>query len=211
VRAEADRLVVAATRHVAEHFLPGWVAGFAPGAEGVAIEVREDDTLGVATAVRAGEAAIGFTDGPAAPLGLRSTIVAEEELVAVVAPGHPWAGRRRAVTIGELSTARVVTTRRGSGTLDVVEHALASSGAALGEDRLEVDGWAAVHVAVLAGGGVGFLARCRVAGDLAAGRLAAVPVGSLRIVQPVRLVWRGSRPRSGAPRRFVDAVLHTVA
>ncbi len=206
-RAEADRLVVAATRHVAEHFLPLWVTRFDGGAEALSVEVREGDTLGVATAVRAGEATIGFTDGPAAPLGLRSTVVAEEELVAVVAATHPWARRRRGVTLAELSTARLVTTRRGSGTLDVVEHTMASAGVGLGDDRLEVDGWAAVHVAVLAGGGIGFLARCRVEADLAAGRVAVVPVRGIRIVQPVRLVWRGSRPSSGAPRRFVDAVM----
>ena len=85
-----------ATRHVADHFLPGWVA--AAGLDTVRLDFTEGDTLTVAQTVRAGEAAVGFTEGPGAPLGLRSEVVASEEVVPVVGPPHRWFGRRRPVT-----------------------------------------------------------------------------------------------------------------
>ncbi|MFP5488172.1 MAG: LysR family transcriptional regulator, partial [Acidimicrobiia bacterium] len=72
IRTEADQLTIAATRHVADHFLPMWLTSLA----GQRISVVELDTLGVARAVRGGEASVGFTEGPAAPIGLRSHVVA---------------------------------------------------------------------------------------------------------------------------------------
>ena len=125
------------TRHVADHFLPGWVD--AADLEDVRIELVEGDTLRVAQAVRSGEAEVGFTEGPAAPLGLRSEVVANEQIVAgrrappPVVP--PPAGHRRSTT----SWAPCWPCRgEGSGTLDVVEAALAPFEFAAIGDRLEV-------------------------------------------------------------------------
>jgi DNA-binding transcriptional LysR family regulator len=37
---------------------------------------------------------LGFVEGPSAPRGLRSRVVATDRLVIVVRPDHPWARRR---------------------------------------------------------------------------------------------------------------------
>ena len=204
LRHEESRLVVAATRHVAEHFLPGWIAAAELGA--ARIDLVEADTLAVAQAVRSGEAVLGFTDGPAAPLGLSSELVASEAIVPVVGQGHPWFRRRRSITGRALASSTLILPRRGSGTLDVVEAALAEHELGAAGDRIEVAGSAAARLSAIAGTGVAFLPECRAASAIAAGELTVVPVAAAPIQQPVRAVWRGARPADRAARRLLDTV-----
>jgi len=207
LRDEQRRLTIATTRHVADHFLPGWIAGWAT--PDVVIDLVEADTRSVAQSVRASEAALGFTEGPAAPLGLRSELVASEEIVAVVGHRHRWFGRRQAVSGHELASATFVVGRRGSGTLDVIEHAVASHGLSAHGERVEIAGSAAARLAAINGAGVAFLPRCRVAGDLESGLLAAITVRDIAIVQPVRAVWRGARPSERPARHLLDHLHRT--
>jgi DNA-binding transcriptional LysR family regulator len=199
------RLVVATTRHVADHFLPGWVA--VTDLDDVRIDLVEGDTLAVAQAVRSGDAVLGFTEGPAAPIGLRSEVVAAEEIVPVVGRRHAWYRARRPVAGADLVGAALALPRPGSGTLDVLTAALAPFDAGPVGDRIEVASSAAARLSALNGPGVAFLPRCRVAADLETGALAVVPVADLTIEQPVRIVWRGTRPPARAARRLVETVL----
>ncbi len=201
---EQSRLVVAATRHVAEHHLSAWIA--AAELTDVRIDLVEADTLAVAQMVRSGEAVLGFTDGPAAPLGLRSELVEVEEVVPVVGRSHPWFGRRRRVAPHDLTATTVILEQRGSGTLDVVELALAEHELGAVGERIEVDGPAAAELAAVGGSGVAFLPRRRAAPGLDAGHLDEVRVRDVTITQPLRVVWRGAQP-SGRPARQVVAAL----
>lgn len=200
VRTEADQLTIGATRHVADHFLPGWLAPLA----GHRVSVLELDTLRTSQAVRSGDAAIGFTEGPAAPLGLRSHVVAAEEVLPVVGRGHPWYGRRTTVTADELVTATTISSRPGSGTRDVVAAAFTEHGLGASGGIVEVANASAARLAAMTGSGVAFLPACWVAPHLATGVLTALPVREPRIELPIRVVWRGARPTSQLARRLVD-------
>jgi DNA-binding transcriptional LysR family regulator len=200
-RDEQGRLAIATTRHVADHFLPAWIAACDLGE--VRLDLVEGDTLTVAQTVRSGEAVLGFTEGPAAPLGLRSSVVAGEVVVPVVGRRHPWYGRRRPIAGRDLAAATLVLARRGSGTRDVVEAALAQHGLGVA-DHVEVPTSAAARLVALNGTGVTFLPTCRVAADVAAGDLHEVPVDGDAVEQPVRVVWRGARPALRSARRLVE-------
>ena len=204
LRAERDVLTIATTRHVADHFLPGWIAdGAASGADVRLIEV---DTLHSAQAVRGGEAEIGLTEGPQAPLGLRSQIVAEEAIVPVVGRSHPWSGRRSALGGADLFASTLVLGQRGSGTRDLIESSFAEHDWQTVGDRIEVHNASAARVAAVNGAGVAFLPECWVAGQLDDGALVRLKVRDLQIVQTVRVVWRGAEPTTRAARRFVAAL-----
>jgi DNA-binding transcriptional LysR family regulator len=204
LRDEQGHLVLTTTRHVADHFLPGWIAG--SRLHGVRIDLLEADTLAVAQTVRSGEAVIGFTEGPAAPLGLRSVVVAVEEVLPVVGRAHPWFEQRRKLSGRSLVGTTLVLRRRGSGTRDVVESALAPLGLGTGGHHVEVVSGAAARVAALNGDGVAFLPRCRAQQDIDAGDLRVVPVRDVVIEQPVRAVWRGARPAELPARRLLEHV-----
>jgi DNA-binding transcriptional LysR family regulator len=204
LRTDEAQLRIATTRHVAEHHLPEWIA--ATDHPDLRIELLEMDTLRVVQAVRSGDAALGFTEGPHAPVGLRSEVVATEELVPVVGPAHPWAGRRRSVTPSQIASTPLVLTRSGSGTRDVIEDALGTQRIDALREHIEVDTLAAARIAVASGTAVAFLPRCRVDADIDAGRLFVVPIRSLSLVQSVRVVWRGGAPSMRSARQLVEAL-----
>lgn len=200
---DAAHMTVATTRHVADHRLPDWIT--AAELHETRVEVIEGDTFTVAGLLRSGEAMIGFVEGPGAPLGLRSEIVATEPLVAVVGPTHPWFGRTRPVTGRALTDGVLILRKRGSGTLDVVETVLAAHGTGGVGDRIEVPTAAAARLSAINGAGVALLPACEVEHDLAQQRLAEVPLSDLRFDQPIRIAWRSDHPASAAARRLRQA------
>jgi molybdate transport repressor ModE-like protein len=204
LRDEHTHLAITTTRHVADHFLPGWIA--AGSLAGVRLDLEEADTLTVVQTVRAGEAVLGFTEGPGAPLGLRSVVVAREQVLPVVGRSHPWYDRRRGLTGRGLVEMTLVLARRGSGARDVVEAALAPFGLGTTGHHVEVPRATAARLAALNGEGVAFLPRCRVVADLESGDLRALPVRDVAIEQPVRAVWRGARPSEAPARRLLEQI-----
>lgn len=197
------QLTVATTRHVAHHRLPAWIT--AAELHETRIEIVEADTFTVAGLLRSGDAMIGFVEGPGAPLGLRSAVVDHEPLIPVVGPAHRWFGRRRAVSADALVAETLILRPRGSGTLDVIEAALAGHGAGTVGDSIEVPSSTAARLGAVNGAGLAFLPACEVDRDLHDGRLARVRVSDLSFDQPIRVAWRGDRPASAAARRLRTA------
>lgn len=200
---ERAQLAVATTHHVARHLLPAWIP--AADVHETRVEVIEGDTFTVAGLLRSGDAMIGYVDGPGAPLGLRSRVVSNEPLVAVVGSAHQWFDRRRTVTAQALASETLILRTRGSGTLDVIETALAGHGDGAVGDSIEVPSSTAARLSALNGAGVALLPACEVAEDLAHERLARVRISDLSFDQPVRIAWRGDQPASAAARRLRTA------
>ncbi len=200
-REAGDTLRLAATRTAIEHVLPQRVGG--SPLDGVTVELSELDTLGVAGAVRDGRAAMGLCDGPLAPIGLRSEVVATIELALVVGPRHPFAGRHNtSVRASELLATALIMRTEGSGTRDVIEALLAPHGFDPIERRIEVPSNAAARLAAVNGSGVAILPLDQVATDLSAGRLTRLMLRGITLEQPVRVVWKGTQPATEAARRL---------
>jgi DNA-binding transcriptional LysR family regulator len=86
----------------------------------VKVALRVGNSSQVADMVRGREADLGFVEGPHAPDGLGSRTIAEDELVVVVAPGHPWARRRQPLPLRTLAATPLIVREQGSGTRDAV-------------------------------------------------------------------------------------------
>lgn len=199
---DEQRVAIATTRHVADHFLADWVARTRP--VDLHLDITETDTLGATQAVRSGAVDLALVEGPHPPLGMRSIVVADEVIVPVVGRRHPWYGRRRAVTIHELSETTVILGRSGSGTRDVLEASVSDTPWARFRHVVEVPTASAARLAALAGTGVAFLPDCWARSQLASGALRTISIDGLTIRQPVRLAWRGGRPPSEPARRLAD-------
>lgn len=212
-----SRVTVSASLTIAEQLLPRWLVSLR--AASLRRGERPPDVVLVATnsdhvveQVLRGEADLGFVEGPTVPRGLRSRVVARDELVLVVPPGHRWARRAAPVTADELCRTPLVMRERGSGTRDSLIAALRRN---LGdqvrqaEPALELSTTTSVRAAVLAGAGPAVLSRLSVEDDLASGRLHAVPVSGIALRRDLRAVWTGARtPPAGAVR---DLLTHVVA
>ena len=210
------RLRVSASLTIAEQLLPGWLVSLQAdarhrGQPAPEIVLTAANSETVTRLVRAGQAELGFVEGPASPKGLHSRVIGRDELVVIVRPDHPWARRDQPLEPGELAAARIVSREEGSGTRDVLTAALS---AALGARvtmpvALALSTTAAVRSAVLAGAGPAVLSELTVAEDIGSRRLARVPVAGVNLRRSLRAIWAGgSLPPTGAAR---DLLAHVTA
>jgi DNA-binding transcriptional LysR family regulator len=211
-----QQIKVAASQTVAELLMPRWLvslraAATRRGGTVPNVILTATNSEHAIAAVRDGTADLGFIESPGTPRGLRSRVVAHDELVVIVPPDHKWARRSRAVRASELAQTPLVTRELGSGTRDSLTVALQQ---ALGEamyqlpPALELSSAAAVRAAVLAGAGPAVLSRLAVTDDLAVGRLRAVAIPELNLRRQLQAIWVGGRtPPAGAIRDLVSHII----
>ena len=124
---QTGRLRIAASFTIAEYLLPQWLDRFSRDhpRDSVALEVA--NSTAVVDRLRQGAADLGFIETPSELDGLDQLVVAHDELVAVVAPSHPWA-QRRSVPVEALAATPLVMREAGSGTREAFEAALRTLG-----------------------------------------------------------------------------------
>src|SRR6478672_8418992 len=117
-----QQIKVVASQTIGELLMPRWLISLQASA------ARHGDTAPnsdhAIAAVRDGTADLGFIESPGTPRGLRSRVVAHDELVVIVPPDHKWARRSRVVSASELAQTPLVTRELGSGTRDSLTMAL---------------------------------------------------------------------------------------
>lgn len=202
------RLRVAASMTVAEYLVPGWLAQLRAAAPGVAVALQVGNSEQVTEQVRSGSAELGFVEGVAAPAGLQSRVVAPDELTVVVTPAHPWARRRRPVSVEDLATAALVLREPGSGTREILDSALARHGQTA-RPTLELGSTAAIKAALQAGGGVAVLSALAVRDETAQGRLVPVTVAGLDLRRRLRAVWRPDSPLETAAHTLLACAIRS--
>ncbi|WP_270239427.1 LysR family transcriptional regulator [Rothia kristinae] len=185
----ASRLGVAVSNTVAEHYLPPWLRALLREHPGARVDVQAANSREVLRRVREGEAGLGFieTPEPADPAehrGLRTRVVARDEVVLAAPPEHPWARAGR-VAREELAATPVLVREEGSGTRVVVDRALPE----LAEPAAELGSLSALISTARATGIPAFAPRRAVAEPL---RVIEVP--GVRMLRPIRAVLRESGP-----------------
>lgn len=188
-----QRLRVAASMTVAEHLLPRWLVRLAADRPLTTVSLEAMNSHQVERAVLAGRVDLGFVEGPEVGDRLVDQVVAQDRLVVVVAPGHPWARRRR-IDAAELAATRLVQREPTSGTRAALEAALATYDP-MAAPVLELSTTSAVSAAAAAGAGPAVLSRLAVGDDLDRGRLVEVPTQGVDLTRQLRAVWvAGHRP-----------------
>jgi len=213
LRGDRDALLrVAASLTVAEHLLPAWLVALRAGAgqpgrapAKITLTAANSDT--VAALVTSHQADLGFIEGPATPAGLRSQVVAHDQLVVVARPDHPWARRAAPVSAAELASTALVEREAGSGTRQWLRHALRQRlgpDTELAEPVLTLSTTTAVRQAVQAGAGPAAVSQLAVGEAVTAGQLAVIPIAGLDLTRGLRAVWTGPpQPPSGPARDLV--------
>jgi len=203
---ERGTLKVQASQTIAGYWLPPRLVAFRQAYPGIEVRLGIGNTAQVAAAVRDGEAEFGFVEGAIDNDSLASMPVAADDLVIVVAPGHPWC-ECAPRGVEDLPNSPWVLREVGSGTRSFFEQALTRLGLDPARLTVEMDlpSNEAVRSAVAAGLGATAISASVAAPAIEAGLLHHVP---LRVL-PQRMyhgVWQGQRLRS----RIVTAFLETL-
>jgi len=200
-------MVVAASTIPGEILLPPVLAEFKTLHPGVRARVEVSDSLTVVSNVQEGVFEIGFCGILPDDRGLEHFKVAEDEIVLIVFPGHPFA-QRGEVSPLELEGEPLVVREETSGTQGTVDTALTGAG-------LEVDGWSphlvlgthqAVVSAVEAQTGIAFVSNLAIKKSLALGLVKTVAVSGIRLKRDFYCVYRKERLVSRLLQEFVSFV-----
>lgn len=190
---QAGRLRIVASFTIAEYLLPQWLGRFAREHPGDSVALEVANSTSVIERLRQGTADLGFIETTSTLTDLEEQLVGTDELIAVVAPNHPWANRR-SVPVEALAATPLVTREAGSGTREAFEAALAALDLGPPTAVLELGSTSAVRSAVLDGNSPTVISRLAVAAELETGRLIEIEVRDLVITRRLRAVWSGRQP-----------------
>lgn len=176
---EAGSLLIGASPTAAANHLPALLAAFIALHPQVRIKVVTENTPNLAALVAGGTLDCAVIEGAAGHEELLERRLEEDEVIVVVAAGHPLARAAR-VSPAELARHRYIGREPGAILEDLAEEILADRYEAT--QKIELGHLDAVRAAVLAGLGYAVLPRISIARALADGRLVELPV-------PVRRRW----------------------
>ncbi|MCI9867728.1 LysR family transcriptional regulator [Rhizobium skierniewicense] len=168
-------LNVFASQTIASYWLPPRLMEFHNRFPGIELQLTIGNTRTVADAVISGEADIGFVEGDLDKPALAASIVAHDELVVVVGPSHPWAGKK-ALDVDDIRSGRWVMREVGSGTRSAFEEALNDLG--IKADTLDIvlvlPSNESILCALLTGSGAATVSRLAAEQYIESGRLCEV-------------------------------------
>ncbi|WP_027014132.1 LysR family transcriptional regulator [Comamonas composti] len=202
----AVRLRVAASTTIGTYALPAVLARLAQSHAQISVDLQIANTHEVGEAVESLQADLGLIEGASHWPGLEVEPWLRDELVIVAAAHDPLVAlaARKPLGVTVLRTARWLLREAGSGTREMVEHALLPhlhqlpAAATLGSSE-------AIARCVAQGLGISCLSRVLVQALVDAGELAVLPTTLPRMWRSFSLVQRAGRQRSPAVLAFVEA------
>lgn len=201
------RIVIAASTIPGELLLPSVLGEFKALHPAVDAQMEICDSLAVISKVQEGTHDVGFCGLLPDGKELDYFEVAEDEIVLIVFPDHPFTGRK-SVSFLELQGEPIVVREDSSGTQRSLGSLLANSG-------LETAGWApslvlgstqAVLSAVEAGVGIAFISHLAIKKSVALGLVKQVPVKGLKLRRAFYCIYRKERATSRLPGEFISFV-----
>ena len=174
---ERGTLTIQASQTIASYWLPRHLVAFRRAHPRIDIRLTIGNTAQVAEAIETGAAELGFVEGAVESAQLASVPIAQDQLILVVGPEHPWAQQKAAPAARDLIANEWVLREPGSGTRSVFEQALAQLD--LDPTRLpialELPSNEAVRAAVEAGLGATAISASVAAPSIESGLLHHVP------------------------------------
>lgn len=206
---ERGRLVIGTVQSLPAFLdLPARIAGFYSRHPGVELRLCQGDSRHLLDKLRDGRLDLAFLPVCDVPAGIATTMIACEDLVVIVAPEHPLAGRA-SLPLAALADAAFVDFEPDWGTRRLVDRAFAEAGLAR-RTAFEVNDLETLIEMVARGLGVALVPEPIALGRV--GRLAAIPLAASGLCWEVVAAYRDGGlgvdgPAEPAARRFLDLVV----
>ena len=127
----------------------------------------------------------------------------DDELVVVVSSRHPWA--RREINVQDLPKEPFISREKGSGTREVIEHALGEMGGISLNIQMEIGSTSGIKEAIEAGLGFSILSRAAIRVEVCGGNLAIAE--GVAISRRFSLIRHPSATMSPAEQGFYDYLI----
>lgn len=202
------RVVIGSNEAGLEVLLP-LIGRFRASHPGVEFEVKRSPSRLLGAEVLAAALDFGVVAFVPAEEGLRTVVLASDELVVLSRPSHPFAKKAR-VTLEEFGKATVIAHSDPSPARERVLRTYAERGVAL-NIKVSLPALDAVKRAVELGLGVALLPRRTALSEIESGRLAASTLPELRRPRDIRLVYRTAGNFGNAAHAFLDMVRNARA
>ena len=201
------KIAVGAAPSAAASFFPFVADAFKKQFSWVETTWRIDTSSGLEKNLLDGELDVAILGrAPKSPL-IIGEVCHQEEIVAIAPPNHPLA-KKGSVPLMRIAGEPIITDEQGGGSM--VRELLDERFARLGipftphmELSPRIGGRDAVRSAVAGGLGIGFITKCHVIADVAAGRLKIIKVPDLKLKRSNYIAVHKSRHNSPLIQAFV--------
>jgi DNA-binding transcriptional LysR family regulator len=205
-RVPRGEIVVGANEGTCLHILPEVFAQFKRDYPSVSVSIKRSDYANILEAILENIVDVGVVSLPLTDKRFEAQMIHRDELVVIAAPDHPLAAQK-SVTVAEVSTYPLVVPKLGHtrDALDALfyDHHLKPTFA------MELDSSDLLKRFVVAGVGVGFVARSNIEGDIRAKDLVAITFADAQIRRDLAMVFRKDKSLSRAAKAFMEiAVKH---
>lgn len=205
----AGTIRVATVYSVGLHELPPFVKRFLQLYPQCRVDVEYHRTDRIYDTVSQGLFDIGIVAYPSESRRLAVIPMAAEEMVLIIPPGHPLAGRPQ-ISPQELQGQRFVAFTRDIPTRKALDRVFHRHGVDV-EVAMELDNVETIKRSVEAELGISVLPRRVVQREVEAGSLVALPIAGEGFLRPVGIVHRRGHPFSPALQRFVALLTEDTA
>ncbi len=202
------RVVIGANESGVEVLIP-LIARFRDAHPGVEFDVKRSPSRLIGVEVLGAALDFGVVTFVPSEKGLKTVVLASDELVVLSHPKHPFAKMSR-VTLEEFGRATVIAHSDPSPARERVLRRYAERGVAL-NIKVSLPSLDGVKRAVERGMGVALLPRRTALSEIEAGRLAATLLPELRRPRDLRLVYRSAGNFGNSAHAFLDMVRGTRA
>jgi DNA-binding transcriptional LysR family regulator len=202
------QLTIGASNTIGTYLLPVWLAKFREKFPKIAVSLFVGNTLQVAEGVADLKFAYGFIEGPLHDPELRIQRLMDDELVPVVAAGHPLA-RKRSLEAEKIGHYPLLMREAGSGTRELVIDMLRAQ-EITPEDVMTLSNTEALKQAALQGAGIAWLPTLCMARELGEGQLRILKLPALSLRRPLNIVRSASAYLSPAGESFLELLQRGV-
>jgi DNA-binding transcriptional LysR family regulator len=201
----SGELNIAASTIPGEYFLPTLLAKFKQRYPAVKIQVDVSDSLTVISKINDNAYEVGFCGIKPEEKDITSFKIDSDEIVLIVFPGHPLAGKRE-VTPEELEEEPFIFREATSGTQRSLESLLGKAGINIKQwtPHLVLGSTQAVIAAVAAGVGIAFVSNLAIKQCVAQGLIQQVNVKGLKLKRDFYCVYRKERITTRLLGVFID-------
>jgi DNA-binding transcriptional LysR family regulator len=197
-------LAIAASTIPGEFLLPPLLAEFKRLHPGITTRMMVSDSLAVISKIQDNEYEIGFCGTLPEGTDLTASKIAEDEIVLIVFPQHPFAEQKK-VSFGELAEQPLILREETSGTQRSLESLLLKAGFDLRRypANLVLGSTQAVISAVEAGIGIAFVSNLAISKSLTLGLVRVVGIEGLRLRRDFYCIYRKERIVSRLLEEFI--------